>query len=146
MNLLNFTASAVYDPATQGAIYLIEFSLDCNNIAVTRYQSFSNYWLLTLEQGGRRFMPDRNAAATCYSPGWFTRGWFGFGAAAFKSVDGPPCYARATCPDFSSQGLPLRLGMAYTVQLRSPLPAAGAVSAPHYEQALDNFKATVWRH
>jgi hypothetical protein len=144
VNLISTRASTPYEPGTQGAVYVIEFSLDCNNIAVTLASSFSNYWLPTLEQGGRRFLPDRNAAATCFSPGWNTRGWLGFGAAAFKQVDGPACGTGEACPDFSSQGAPIRLGLAYTVELRSPLPAAGA-SAPHFEQGLDNWRATVWR-
>ncbi len=146
VNLLNSSAAAVYDPATQGAIYLIEFNLGCNNIAVTINPSYSNYWLPVLEQGGRRFIPDRNAGATCYSPGWYTRGWVAFDAAGFKLVDGPSCGASESCPDFSSQGLPLRLGMAYNVELRAPLPAASTASAPHFEQGFDNFKAAVWRH
>jgi len=146
VNLLGSAAAAVYNPATQGPVYLIEFSLDCNNIAVARDASFSNYWLPTLEQGGRRFLPDRNAGASCFSPGWFTRGWTGLGASAFKLVDGPACGAGETCPDFSGQGLPLRLGLAYNVELRAPLPAASAASAPHFEQGLDNFKVQVWRH
>jgi len=146
VSLLNASAAAIYDPATQGAIYRIEFSLDCNNLVVTIDPSYSNYWLPTLEQGGRRFMPDRNAGATCFSPGWNTRSWLGFDAAGFKVVDGPACGAGETCPDFSSQGLPLRLGLAYNVELRSPLPAASSASAPHFEQGLDNFKAAVWRH
>ena len=145
VNLLNTRTTSAYDPATQGAIYLIEFSLDCNNIAVSVDPSFSNYWLPTLEQGGRRFMPDRNAGNTCFAGGWNTRGWLGFGATAFKLVDGPACGSAETCPDFSSQGAPIHLGLAYNVELRSPLPAAGA-SAPHFEQGLDNWKATVWRH
>ena len=145
VNLLNLQASPSYSPATQGAIYLIEFSLDCNNLAVALDASFSNYWLPALEQGGRRFLPDRNAGATCFSPGWTTRGWLGFGAAVFKQVDGPACGEGEACPDFSSQGTPIRLGLAYTVELRSPLPAATAASAPHYDQGLDNWKATVWR-
>lgn len=146
VSLLNAAAAAVYNPATQGPVYLIEFGLDCNNIAVARDPSYSNYWLPTLEQGGRRFLPDRNAGASCFSPGWFTRGWTGFAASAFKLVDGPACGAGETCPDFSSQGLPLRLGLAYSVELRAPLPAAPAASAPHFEQGLDNFKVLVWRH
>ena len=146
VSLLDSTSAAVYNLATQGAIYLIEFSLDCNNIAVARNSSYANYWLPTLEQGGRRFMPDRSAGATCFSPGWYTRSWLGFDATAFKLVDGPSCVPGESCPDFSSQGLPIRLGMAYNVELRSPLPAASAASAPHFEQGFDNFKAIVWRH
>ena len=133
VNLLNFTGAAVYDPATQGAVYLIEFRLDCNNIAVARDPSYTNHWLPVLEQGGRRFTPDRNAGASCFSPGWNTISWFGFDATSFKLVDGPSCGAGETCPDFSSQGLPMRLGMAYNVEIRSPLPAASAASAPHFE-------------
>ncbi len=146
VNLLNSTGAAVYDPATQGAIYLVEFSLDCNNIAVAFAPTYSQYWLPTLEQGGRRFMPDRNAGATCFSPGWYTRSWSGFDATAFKLADGPSCGVGEACPDFSSQGVPMRMGMAYIVELRSPLPPASAASAPHFEQGFDNFKASVWRH
>jgi hypothetical protein len=146
VRLLGSTAAASYDPSTQGAIYVIVVSLDCNNISVARAPTYSQYWLPTLEQGGRRFTLDRNAAATCFSPGWHTRSWSTLDRAAFKLVDGPSCGAGETCPDFSSQGLPIRLGMAYNVELRSPLPAANAASAPHFEQGLDNFKAAVWRH
>lgn len=146
VNLLNGSAAAVYDPATQGAVYLIEFSLDCLNIALAKAPTnFTNFWLPLIEQGGRRFSPDRNAGATCFSPGWNTRGWYGFDATQFQLVDGPACGAGETCPDFSSRGLPMRLGLAYNMEIRTPLPALGAASAPHFEQGLDNFKATVWR-
>jgi hypothetical protein len=144
VTLLDTSAAAVYDPATQGAIYVIEFSLDCNNIAVARDPHYANYWLPTLEQGGRRFLPDRNAGATCFSPGWNTRGWLGFEALGFKLIDGPACGAGEACPDFSATGLPIRLGLAYNVELREVSPSASP--PPHFEQGLDNFKATVWRH
>jgi hypothetical protein len=143
VTLFDANAAAVYNPATQGAIYAIEFSLDCNNIAVTRDPYYANYWLPTLEQGGRRFLPDRNAGATCFSPGWNTRGWLGFEATGFKLIDGAACSAGEACPDFSATGPPIRLGLAYSVELRAVSPGA---SAPHFEQGLDNFKATVWRH
>jgi hypothetical protein len=144
VSLLDSMVAAVYNPATQGAIYRIEFSLDCNNIAVA--SGYRQNWLPTLEQGGRRFTPDRDFAATCFSPGWYTKSWLGFDASAFNLVDGPSCGVGETCPDFSGQGLPIHLGMAYNVELRSPLPAASAASAPHFEQGFDNFKAVVWRH
>ena len=143
VTLLDTNAAAVYNPATQGAIYVIEFSLDCNNIAVARDPYYVNYWLPTLEQSGRRFLPDRNAGASCFSPGWNTRGWLGFEALGFKLVDGPACGAGEACPDFSATGLPIRLGLAYNVELRAVSLSA---SAPHFEQGFDNFKATVWRH
>jgi hypothetical protein len=144
VNLVELTAAAVYDPATQGDIYLIEFSLDCNNIAVTFAPTFTQTWQPTLEQGGRRFVSI--GVATCFSPGWHTTSWSGFDSTAFKLVDGPACGVAEACPDFSSQGQPLRLGMSYNVALRSPLPVDGSASAPHYEQGFDNFKANVWRH
>jgi hypothetical protein len=146
VTLLDATTAAVYDPATQGAIYSIEFSLDCNNIAVTRAPTYIQYWLPTLEQGGRRFILPRSGGNTCFSPGWYTRSWLRVAAAAFQLVDGSTCGVGETCPDFSSQGLPMRMGMAYSVELRAPLPSAGAASAPHFEQGFDNFKAAVWRH
>ncbi len=148
VNLFN-TRAVPYDPSLQGAIYLIEFSLDCNNIAVSldpNSANFRNYWLPTLEQGARRFLPYDSAGITCFAGGWYSRGWLGLGATAFRLVDGPACGAAETCPDFSSQGAPIHLGLAYNVELRSPLPAASAASAPHFEQGLDNWKATVWRH
>ena len=145
VNLLN-TRTAAYDPAAQGAIYLIEFRLDCDIVAAAVDASFSNYWLPALEQGGRLYLPDRNGGNSCFAPGWNTKAWLGFGATAFKRVDGPACGAGETCPDFSSQGAPIHLGLAYNVELRSPLPAASAASAPHFSQGLDNWKATVWRH
>jgi hypothetical protein len=144
VTLIDINTAALYDPAMQGAVYLIEFSLDCNNIAVTRDPYYLNYWLPALEQGGRRFLPDRNAGASCYSPGWNTRGWLGFEATGFKLIDGPACGAGDACPDFSTNGLPIRLGLAYNVELRAVSPSASA--PPHFEQGLDNFKATVWRH
>lgn len=146
VNLLNSTAAAVYDPSAQGAVYRIEFSLDCKNVAVARSPTYIQYWLPALEQNGRRFIVESTAAASCFSPGWYARSWPGLDATYFRLVDGPACGSGETCPDFSGQGLPMRLGMAYSVDLRSPLPEAGAASAPHFEQGFDNFHAAVWRH
>lgn len=146
VSLFNLSGTAVYNPTAQGAVYWIEFSLDCITLAVARGPTnHLHTWLPLLEQGGRRFTLDRNAGATCFAPGWFTRGWFGLDASGFRQIDGPACAAGETCPDFSSQGLPMRLGLTYEVEIREPLPPASAASAPHFEEGFDNFKATVWR-
>jgi hypothetical protein len=57
-------------------------------------------------------------------------------ATDFTLSDGPACHAGEACPDFSSQGTPMRFGFWRT--------STGQVGAS-VAHGIDNWKVTVWK-
>lgn len=125
--------AAAYDPATQGAIYVIELNYDCTSLPGTLGAGPR----LLIEQAGRRYTA---GSASCAIPTWtrVTPPPGRFGLADFVQVDGPAC-AGGACPDFSAAGGPIRFGFA---NANSGLPDSIGGSGGF---GVDNWKVTVWR-
>jgi hypothetical protein len=121
---------ATYEPASQGAIYTIDFEEDCFGLA-------SN---LLLEQGERRYIAGGSAcsAPTTWSAPLFVSS---LRVQDFTLVDGPGCAANESCPDFSASAAPLRFGFVRGIALSAWHPAAGFTRT----HGIDNWKVTVWR-
>jgi hypothetical protein len=124
---------STYDPATQGAVYVIDYSEDCIDL-VPGFpgSSLSN---LVIEQGGRRFLS--NTFDGCNATTWRT----GVNRASlargdFRLFDGPACAAGETCPDFSASAAPMRFGY-WRMSVGDP-----GASIAH---GIDNWKVTVWK-
>jgi hypothetical protein len=141
--------TAVYDPATQGAVYGIEIACDIAMLVSlgpdVPYYSIGVAALVT--QGGRKYTPKESACRGSSSVGtvWTAAAEADLGlprqsAEYFRIVDGPPCGAAEACPDFSAGASPL--GFGYAVGVFVPY---GAPLAPKFEFGVDNFKVTVWR-
>jgi hypothetical protein len=131
--------SSIYDPNSKGAIHVIDFAEDC----ITTSLSFGPVTIPLIEQGGRRFVASK-AAAGCTVNGWSTALHPSLGRDDFVLVDGPACVPGESCPDFSSAGAPIRLGLVGEAALEFPLPPTGPAIA-HFAHGFDNWKVTVWR-
>ncbi len=134
--LLVFQAyqAALYDPALQGPVYLVEIAQDC--IALPGVLGSGP--TLLIEQGGRRFIAGGTPGCTA---SWAAQSLVPsrFGVADFLQVDGPACAAGQACPDFSALGAPIRLGFANSNQGTAGF--AGAAGG----FGIDNWRVTVWR-
>jgi hypothetical protein len=126
---------ATYEPQTQGAIYVIDYSengisLQANDLTYTESA-------MLLEQGGRRyianirdFLPFIPASWSAVESGSSLR------AQDFNLIDGPVCRTGESCPDFSALGPVMRFGY-----WRISFGAQGDSIA----HGIDNWKVTVWR-
>jgi len=124
-----------YDPRTQGAVYVIDYSED--GIALESGVSSFTRSVMLLEQGGRRYFAAPPGSYSVVSTTWGTsQDTPSLRAQDFTLLDGPPCQAGEPCPDFSSLGAPMRFGY-----WRASLGTPGA-SISH---GIDNWKVTVWR-
>jgi hypothetical protein len=133
--------TSTYDPAAQGAIYVIDFALWCARLSMDGANQVP-FAAPMIEQGGRRFVP----VPAAYQGGWLCGPqWSSLTTAAsvaaneFMLADGPACDAGETCPDFSAQGAPLRFGFQTSVDI-GPGYSTGSIV-----QGVDNWMATVWR-
>ena len=126
---------STYDPAVQGAIYSIDFALDCSRLSTSTVSE--NFASLMFEQGGRWFAtPSRGVDC---NPGWWTGRGSSLRADEFTVVAGSACVANQACPDFSAGAAPLRFGFVSGVNLAADA-VAGIVST-----GIDNWTVTVWR-
>lgn len=124
---------AVYDPATQGALYALQVSMD----------SFQEYGksasLLLIEQGARRFV-ERRDFGSYDNPdtiNWVTRSTDRLAKSSFQKVDGPDCEPPLPCePDFSASAPPLQFGFAHVLYYLDPREMASGI---------DNWKLSIWR-
>lgn len=131
---------AVYDPATQGAIYLIDASEDC----VTPSGWTSNAYIPTvplLVQGQRRYAAGDDWDRSCSGDSsWVAaRPRLALAASDFRLLDGPACASGESCPDFGAGGAPIRFGFAQLIQTS----AAGITGSR--TRGIDNWSLTVWR-
>ena len=90
---------ASYDPASQGAIHVIDFTAECISAATSTSSAAVESGLL-IEQGARRY-------ASAFTPFCAWTAWgplpgnASLRAADFVRVDGPACGMGESCPDFS---------------------------------------------
>lgn len=140
IGLFHSLASAVYDPASQGALRAVDFEIDCARVSSTVAATASLRPMI--EQAGRRFAPVWAAYSStpdCYDPSWRTTKAYSVAADEFELIDGPACVVGVACPDFSAQAPSIRLGFTTAVDL-----AAGA-RTDAIVQGIDNWKAMLWR-
>ena len=127
--------SADYHPTSQGAIHLIEFTMQCKSATPLTWVTFGPLF----EQGGRRFAaedPRRfGTGVYCGANDWRSSG----GLMSALLVAGSACGAGESCPDFSASAAPLRFG--FMVVERSIVPGATLRAVNGY----DNWKVSVWR-
>lgn len=133
--IIHSKVSANYHPASQGAIYLIEYSMQCRTASPLTWVTYGPMF----EQGGRQFAaedPRRfGTGVYCSANDWRSTG----GLMSTLLVAGPACGAGETCPDLSASAAPLRFG--FMVVERSISPGA----AQRIVNGYDNWKVSVWR-
>ena len=143
VRLFHTSISGEYDPAAQGAIYVIDFAMDCARLAFEGVNQVPSV-IGMIEQGGRRYIPasDRFGWESYCSPqsNWETAlPLSSVSAGEFTLTDGPACGPAEACPDFSSQAAPIRVGF------RSSAVVISGTSPGSVVQGIDNWKVTVWR-
>jgi len=129
--------SATYDPATQGAVYVIDYAEDC--IDMESSELIGVYSDFVIEQAGRRyysFRPSPTTSHTCNQLNWSAGpSLSSLGRDDFRRWSGPACDVGEICPDFSANGKPMRFGF-----LREVAGSYGVVVV----HGIDNWKVTVW--
>ena len=133
---VGFTSQAgTYEPRTQGAVYVIDYSED--GVLLETSFSKSARSALLLDQAGRRYF-----AAPAGSHGNLSMAWDvgqdtpSLHAEDFTLLDGPACQPGESCPDFTAAGATMRFGY---WRIASG-PAGATVS-----HGIDNWKVTVWK-
>jgi hypothetical protein len=126
---------ATYDPQTQGAIYVIDYSedgisLQANDLTYTQSA-------MLLEQRGRRYIANIRDYLPIIPTSWSAvESSSSLRAQDFNLIDGPACQTGESCPDFSALGPTMRFGY-----WRISLGTQGDSIA----HGIDNWKVTVWR-
>ena len=130
--------AATYDPGQLGAIYSIDFRAECRGLSGDGVRMSVRP---LLRQGARTYAGDFVYEQECGAPGWnFDSGRGSMVASNFDQIlNGPPCGAGETCPDFSAAGAPITFGM-YTVNDRVDAGPTGVAS-----HGVDNWRVSVWR-
>ncbi len=136
LSVFHTTPLATYYPATQGAIYLIDYRQECN-VQVTLLDHNRLTSQLLVEQGGRKYTSE--FAQACVSLNWAVLGFVNIGPSNLKLFEGPACGANESCPDFSASAPPLRFGY-----LRRSVFVEGAL-AQTLNHSIDNWRVSVWR-
>ncbi len=135
LDVFDTLTSAVYDPASQGPLYIVEFTQDCLTLPGTMGAGPT----LLLEQNGRRYIG--SGQTTCGVGAWSGPSSVPsyFNERHFFWVDGPACTAGEICPDFSASGQPIRFGFANSNQ--GYYGFAGGSGG----FGIDNWKVSAWR-
>ena len=138
LQLVHRGASAPYAPATQGAIYTIDYALDCAVVGRSAgLAPMDPQVAITFEQAGRLYQLARSAPFC--SSGWHTLRGFSLQASDITLLAGPPCGANERCPDFTAGAAPLQFG--FTTWVRT----ASASAAGTLDLGIDNWKVTIWK-
>jgi hypothetical protein len=135
LSILNASTTASYDPASQGAIYVIDYAEDCR-VFPANFTIHSVGSTLLVDQGGRRFAAKGSG---CMSSGWSSLpSRNSLAAADFNQIVGPGCGIGESCPDFAATAAPLRFGFVRILSLTS----GQATTLVH---DIDNWKVSIWR-
>lgn len=131
--------AARYSPAEQGAIHVVDFSVDC--VQVGGATSNAVIWTTPLiEQSGRVYVGGQDLWTNCSSDTWIAAApRAAMAASDFSLVGGAACGSGEACPDFSVGGAPMQLGFAHITQ------ASAAASPGSRSRGIDNWRFTVWR-
>ncbi len=142
LEIVHSFTPAVYEPATQGAIYTIDLVADCTVVNRSRGVAPNDPVLrLTFEQAGRTYQPRTSSAfcGTTTTSTWSQHRYWSVTESTFSILSGPPCNAGERCPDFSGSAAPLRFRLVTQLTVASgSLPGSVVLG-------IDNWKATVWR-
>ena len=136
LQVFHSALNSTYDPATQGAIHAIDYAEDCivQSAATPNLAVESR---LLLEQAGRRYV---GPATTCKATAWMATPMSkALRAADFVLVDGPPCRAGDSCPDFAGNAASISFGYARETTLAAQ-ESGGAIV-----HGIDNWTVTIWR-
>ena len=135
LTLFHEYQGAAYDPASQGAIYLVDFTQDCLALPGTLGVGPQ----ILMMQNGRRYAA--GGPTLCGASTWSNTTLIPgtFAATDFGLIDGPACAAGEACPNFGADGLPIRFG--FFDSHRGSAGFAGGVGA----FGIDNWKVTIWR-
>lgn len=132
-NVIYLSTAAAYDPATQGAVKVIDHAEDCGSTPPSDLVGVESS--LVIEQAGRHYIAVPRA--DCGAAAWIVGAGRGsLTATDFERFDGPACNAGEACPDFSASGAPMRFGYR---RIAFATPGASVV------HVIDNWRATVWR-
>jgi hypothetical protein len=127
--------AATYEPQTQGAVYVIDYSED--GISLDTSLSKTTQSALLLEQGGRRYVAAPTESYPRLSTVWdVSQNTPSLSAHDFTLLDGPTCQVGESCPDYSSLGAPMRFGY---------LRISSGPQGTSISHGIDNWKVTVWR-
>jgi len=127
--------AATYDPQTQGAIYVIDYSEDGISLQANEL-TFTESAML-LEQAGRRYIANIRDDLPYIPTDWSAvESSSSLRAQDFNLIDGRACQAGESCPDFSALGLPMRFGY-WRISF--------GVQGDSIAHGIDNWKVTVWR-
>lgn len=127
--------AATYDPKTQGAINVIDYSEDAISLQSNELTSTESAMLL--EQAGRRYIANNRDYLPYIPTGWSAvESRSSLRPRDFNLIDGPACQTGESCPDFSALGLLMRFGY-WRISFGVP-----GDSIAH---GIDNWKVTVWR-
>lgn len=140
LRVFHSSAKAIYDPAHQGALYVIDFAIDCTRISWEGSGQTPRAWL-AMVQGGRRYAvpePAIEVTTTCIGFWQGVSTMRSVGAADFVLVDGPACAAGSACPDFSASGAPIQFGFESELDVRDSAVNVAAV------QGFDNWRVAAW--
>jgi hypothetical protein len=135
LDLFSTYLLATYDPASLGALYVVDFTQDCLVLPGTLGVGPT----LLLEQNGRRYTA--GGPTLCGAGTWSNKTLIAghFGAPDFVRIDGPACAVGEACPDFSAAGGPIRFGF---VQSNQSLAGVAGVSGGF---GIDNWRVLAWR-
>lgn len=139
IQVFHLYSAAVYDPATQGAVQVIDFAVDCVKPGLGGPNTLI---MPAIEQGGRRYVAGYTTGESepyCLDADWRTHRSFSVRADEFQLADGSACGVGEACPDFSAQAAPIRLGFSMMSINGSSSVAGQSV------YGIDNWSATVWR-
>jgi hypothetical protein len=137
LRLVHTAALASYSPAAQGAIYTIDFAVDCR--VVSRSPGLAPLdptYTVVFGQAGRVYQVGQ--PPFCGSE-WRTHRGSSVLENAITLLAGPACGVNERCPDFSATAATLHFG--FTTMVRT----ASASTAGTLELGIDNWKVTVWR-
>jgi hypothetical protein len=138
LQLVHAYSGGTYGPASQGAIYTIDYSIDCAVLGRSPgLVPMDPQFAVTFEQGGRFYQLGRSPS-NCASS-WNTVVGQSLQADRIALLAGPPCGADERCPDFTAGGAPMRFGFATWVR------TASASVAGTLDLGIDNWQVTVWR-
>jgi hypothetical protein len=128
------STTAVYDPALQGALKVIDYAEDCLGVSDAN-TAFAESQLLLVQASRSYVAPDSDKS--CLASQWHTAvSRASLRAVDFRLFDGPACPSGGSCPDFSATAPPLRLGY-----LRLVYGSPGMVVT----HGIDNWRVTLWR-
>lgn len=133
-----------YDPSIQGAVYLLNFSVDCSGPTSVTGGVDRNGVRPAIQQANRLYYgPPMDHYTACAASSWQHAATLDRGASGFTREDYPDyCQEVVACqPDFSATGSPMRFGFVTSLATGKD----GDTSGANYSEGVDNWRVTIWR-